>query len=163
MLRRAALLLLLAAGTAGCGFTPLYGDVLGVAPALSAVDVEAPGTRMGQLLREELDDELAASGGAPARYRLVLNVDERRYARGLRVDDTASRYETRVGVTYQLTDAVSRRVLTRNRRTVYVTYDVADAPYAGIAASQDGQERAASEAARIIRTDLARFFAGRAP
>ncbi len=147
---------------AACGFTPLYGDTLQVAPALSSIDVDAPATRTGQLLREELDDELA-SASAPARYRLMLDVSERRYPRGLRVDDTANRYETRVTVGYQLIDASDRRVLVRSSRPVFVTYDVADAPYAGIAAGQDGQERAASEAARLIRLDLARFFAGRAP
>lgn len=161
MLKRGAAVLLLL-GVSGCAFTPLYGDTLQVAPALASVAVEAPGTRTGQLLREELDDELAAAAGV-ARYRLVLDINERRFPRGLRVDDTANRYETRLTVQYELIDAADRRVLLRSNRPVFVTYDVADAPYAGIAAGQDGQERAASEAARLIRTDLARFFAARAP
>jgi len=40
-----------------------------------------------------------------------------------------------------------------------VIYDSADAPYGGITAQQDGQKRAAQEAAQQIRLDLARYFA----
>lgn len=44
-----------------------------------------------------------------------------------------------------------------------MTYDSADQPYAAIAAQQDGQERAAAEAARKIQLDLATWLAGRKP
>jgi LPS-assembly lipoprotein len=44
---------------------------------------------------------------------------------------------------------------------VLISYDAVDAPYAGIAAQQNSQERAAAEAARRIRLNLAEYFAGR--
>ena len=151
-----ALVLMLSLG--GCGFRPLYAESVGVASTLSAVAVETPSTRTGHLLREELEDQLAASRGADPRYRLRVNLRERRFARGLRIDDTANRYEQRLTATYQLTDTSTGRLIRRATRVVSITYAVADAPYAGVIASQDGQSRAASEMARVIRTDLAQLF-----
>jgi hypothetical protein len=44
-----------------------------------------------------------------------------------------------------------------------VTYDSADQPYASIAAEQDGQERAATDAARQIQLELAAWLANKKP
>lgn len=150
--------------TSACGFTPLYAQQ-GVTPNLSAIAVDAPQGRVGYLLREELDDELARDRGQPARYRLALDVTEERRARGLRVDDVASRYELLLTVRYVLTGVGGTTPLAQGQAQSTVTYDVADQPYAGVAAQIDGQERAASQAAQRIRLDLARFFAlsARAP
>ena len=49
------------------------------------------------------------------------------------------------------------------RRATSATYDSADQPYAAIAAQEDGQQRAATEAARRIQLDLAAWLAGKAP
>ena len=50
----------------------------------------------------------------------------------------------------------------RPGRVSQVSYDAADAPYAGIAARQDSQQRAAADAARKIQLDLAAWMASRA-
>lgn len=143
----------------GCGFSPLYAQ-RGVTPGLSAIEVDAPQTRTGYLLREELDDAFARDLGRPATYRLALKVDEDRRARGLRVDDVASRYEVLLRVDYALLPIGGGATpLTQGRAEVSVTYDSPDQPYAGIAAQTDGQERAANQAAQRIRLDLARWFA----
>jgi LPS-assembly lipoprotein len=147
--------------TGACGFTPLYAQ-RGVAAGLSDVEVRVPQTRTGYLLREELDDALARDRDRPARYRLTLTLDEDRYARGLRVDDVASRYELRLAVDYVLTPVGSTQPVTQGRREVTVTYDSADQPYAGVAAQIDSQERAATQAAQLIRLDLARWLATQA-
>jgi len=143
--------------TAACGFTPMYARQ-GVSPTLSSIEVRAPDTRSGYLLREQLDDELARDRSRPAQYTLQLNVDETRLARGLRVDDVASRYEVRLRVEYVLTGEGAQPV-TRGATEVFATYDSPDQPYAGVAANADGQERAAAQAAQRIRLELARFFA----
>jgi LPS-assembly lipoprotein len=154
---------LLALPLGGCGFQPLYaGPSAPVASALAAIGVNAPDTRTGQLFREEFDDEVARSAGGAPRYRLDVAIEERRFGRGLRIDDTANRFELRLNVRYRLVNLSNGNVVTRGDEPVYVTYDVADQPYAGVAAHQDGQERAASEAAIRIRQNLSRFFAGRA-
>lgn len=162
-MRLALLASLAALAVSGCGFTPLYATG-GVAPGLSAIEVDAPQTRTGYLLREELDDAFARNRGEPATYRLALRIEEDRRARGLRVDDVATRYEVLLRVDYVLLrQGGSATPLTQGRAEVSVTYDSADQPYAGVAASIDGQERAASQAAQRIRLDLARWFARNGP
>ena len=61
-------------------------------------------------------------------------------------------------VAYTLTPAGGAPGRT-GRISTSVTYDSADQPYASIAAEQDGQERAAAEAARLIHLELASWLA----
>ncbi len=158
MIQRALLLTLAALTLSGCGFTPLYGEQ-GVAPALAAIEVVAPPGRAGFLLREKLDDALGRGTAAPA-YRLTMTLAENRYPRGVRVDNVANRYELVLVVDYTLTAVGGGPVKTGHIQSS-VTYDSADQPYASIAAEQDGQDRAAGEAARQIQLDLASWLAGR--
>ena len=145
-------------GLGGCaGFTPLYATP-GVTPALQSVEVTSPQNRLGFLLREQLNDQLARKLDLPARYRLNLTADEQRSARGLRVNNVASDFELDLRVSYQLIDSADSRVLLSGAAPVTVFYVSADAPYAGIAAQQDAQERAANQAAILIRLDLSRYF-----
>ena len=144
-----------------CGFTPLYATP-GVTPSLAAVDVVTPEGRTGHLLSEDLQDDLAITHDKPAQFRLALAVDETRYARGLSTEQLATWYELSVRVSYSLIDISSGRTLTSGVMPVSVSYDAADDPYAGIVAQQDGQKRAAFQAAQRIRLQLAAYFAEQA-
>lgn len=146
---------------AACGFQPLYAAP-GVNPALSGIQVVTPDGRTGQYLREALDDQLAFDRAAPARYRMTIEYDEDRYERGLRIDNTANRYEVALLVRYVVNDAASGERVAEGTVRPLISFDSADQPYQGIAANLDASERAASEAARLIRLDLTRFFAVRA-
>ena len=146
-----------AAGLSACGFTPLYAEQ-GVTGGLSHIAVDAPDGRTAYLLREELDDVLGHDGDAAPAYRLTFELTENRVPRGLGPDNAASRYELSVQVDWKLLAAAGEELQT-GRTTVLASYGAADPPYAGIAAQQDGQERAAAEAARRIRLDLAQYFA----
>ncbi|MDB5457254.1 MAG: Protein of unknown function secreted [Caulobacter sp.] len=157
-----ALLVLTAAGLSGCGFTPLYGAP-GVTNGLSAISVVAPDGRAGYLLREQLDDALAHRAHVPPTYRLTMTVNELRYARGVRVDNVANRYELNMTVDWRLVTIANGAEVHRGHTNVAVTYDSADQPYAAVAAQQDGQERAAAEIARKIQLDLAAWLAGKTP
>lgn len=164
MLRRRLLAIALgltAAGLAGCGFTPLYAE-RGVGPGLSSVEVVAPDGRTAYLLRERLNDAIGRNNAAPAAYRLTYTVEEVRTPRGLGPDNAASRYELNVAVDWRLTELASKTEVRRGRADVIITYGAVDAPYAGIAAQENGQERAAAEAAQRIRLELAQYFAARA-
>lgn len=144
---------------AGCGFTPLYATP-GVAGGLSGVAVDAPAhSRTGYLVRQKLDDELGRDKGQPATYRLALTIDEHRYPRGVRVNNVANRYEIQLSVGYVLSEAATGRVLLTGAAPAIVSYDSADAPYAGVAAEQDGAERAADQAALVIRQQVSRWLA----
>ncbi|HYF22472.1 MAG TPA: LPS assembly lipoprotein LptE [Caulobacteraceae bacterium] len=146
--------------SACAGFTPLYAEP-GVSGGLSRIDVTTPDTRTGYLLREALEDAFATDRAAPADYRLNVELAERRTARGLRVDDTAARFELGLTVTYTLVETATGAVLLNRTAQAPVTYDAADQPFAGITAQQEAQARAATAAAEIVRTDLARWFATR--
>jgi LPS-assembly lipoprotein len=155
------LLVAAALALSACGFTPLYAE-RGVAPGMSHVEVVAPDGRTSFLLREQLDDTLAHDRTAPPVYRLNYDLTEVRIPRGLGPDNAASRYELNLQVAWKLTELANGAELRRGRTEVLVTYGAADPPYAGIAAQENGQERAAAEAARRIRLELAQYFAARA-
>lgn len=151
----AALLPLLA----GCGFTPLYGEQ-GVGPSLQAVAIETPGhSRSAYFLRQSLDDELGRDRGATPLYRLTVTLTENRFPLGVRVNNVASRYEVDLSVTWRLLDAGTGAQLTAGVTPVRVSYASADPPYAGVAAEQDGIERATKEAAARMRQQVARWLA----
>jgi LPS-assembly lipoprotein len=143
---------------AACGFTPLYGTP-GVTSSLSAIQVIAPEGRTGELIREHLDDALGHSSARPAAYRMDLSLGEQRYPRGVRVDNVATRYEYVLVAAYALTELKTGALAKKGQVRVEVTYDSADQPYASVAAQQDAQDRAASEAARRIELELAAWLA----
>ena len=144
----------------GCGFTPLYAAGA-ISPALSSIQVNAPKGRTGFLLGEQLNDALATDRSAPPRYRLDLTVREQRTSRGLTIDNVARRYENHVSITYELYDLVLGKVVKAGFEPVEITYAASDQPYAGIAAQQDAQARAAADAAQRIRVDLGAYFAAK--
>ena len=149
---------LLAAPLAGCGFTPMYATPA-VSPALASVEAVLPGaSRTGFLLKEQLNHELARDVDEPAHYRLTLTLSEFRVPRGVRVNNVANRYELNVTASYSLSDAATAKVLYAGQSSTVVSYDSADPPYAGVAANQDGEERAANQVAIQIRLALARYF-----
>ncbi len=151
--------LLLAPALGGCGFTPLYATG-GVSPTLSSVEVITPEGRTGHLLSEDLQDVLATARGRPPAYRLELALDEKRYARGLTFEQVATWYELSLRVSYSLVEISSGKTLTSGVMPVSVSYNAAGDPYAGVVAQQNGQQRAASDAAQRIRIALAAYFAG---
>ncbi|MEI7932502.1 MAG: LPS assembly lipoprotein LptE [Alphaproteobacteria bacterium] len=168
MVRRALLigsLVAAAAALSACGFTPLYATG-GTAGGLSVIDVQtpsgdiqAPDGRAAYLLREQLNDALARDASKPAVYRLTISkLSETRDPRGLGSTNVASRYELSMRVEYALTEIAGGRELTHGGQTVLVSYPAVTPPYAGVVAQQDSQQRAATEAARRIRLDLAEYF-----
>lgn len=156
----ATFLIALALPLGGCGFTPLYAAP-GVASSLPAIEVIAPQGRVGELMREELNDALGRDLAIPPAYRLDLWYRTDRIGRGLRIDNVVSRYELVLQVEYRLVERNSGRELRRRRIKSEVTFDSVDAPYAAIAAQQDAEARAAADAARRIHLELAGWFAGR--
>lgn len=150
--------LVLAGGLEGCGFTPLYATP-GVAEGLPSIDVVAPEGRVGFLVREDLEDQIGRDKTHPPAWRLTFTTIQTRDPRGLRVDNVAERYALGLTVKYQLVEIDSGKVAHAGEVTTQISYDAADAPYAGIAARQDTQERAASDVARRIQIELASWLA----
>jgi LPS-assembly lipoprotein len=133
----------------------------GVSAGLSAIDVKAPQGRVGFLLRQALDDDLGHDRSAAPRWRVEMTIDQTRDPRGLTLQDVAERYVLGITVTFRLVDAATGKVVHTGKVSSQVSYDAADAPYAGIAARQDSQQRAASDAAQKIEIQLAGWLVGR--
>jgi LPS-assembly lipoprotein len=146
------------AGLGGCGFTPLYATP-GLSSGLSGIQVDAPDGRVAYLVRESLDDDLGRDKAAAPAWRLNFTVDQTRDPRGLTVNDYAQRYQVGITIDYTLTDLATGKVAHTGRVVSQVSYDAANDPYAGIAARQDSQQRAASDAARKIEIDVAAWMA----
>ncbi len=72
----------------------------------------------------------------------------------------ATWYELSIRVSYSLRDIASGKSLTAGVVPVSVSYNAANDPYAGVVSQQNGQQRAASDAAQRIRIALASYFAG---
>jgi LPS-assembly lipoprotein len=143
---------------AGCGFKPMYANNA-LAPTLARVEVIAPDGRAGALIREHLDDALGRNGGGAPAYRMTLSIGETRYPRGVRIDNTATRYEYVLTANYVLRALSTGTDVKTGRAQVILTYDSADQPYASIMGQQDAQDRATEEAARRIQLELASWFA----
>jgi LPS-assembly lipoprotein len=143
---------------AGCGFTPLYAAP-GVSAGLSTVAVEPGKGRVAYLLRQDLDDALAHDMSKPAAWNLKFDILQTRTPRGLSINDVAERYDVALTVKYTLTAVGGSTAAFTGEVNTSVSYDAADAPYAGIAARQDAQERAAADAARRIQIQIAAWMA----
>jgi LPS-assembly lipoprotein len=157
----AGLVALMALGLGACGFTPLYATP-GVTPALSHIEVVAPHGRTAYLLSQSLDDAFAKDRDAPPAYRLNIQITEHTFPRGLTLNNVAERYEGHLRVAYTLIDLSTGKTIKSDVEAVEVSYASTTQPYAGVAAEQDSEQRAADEAAERIRTNLAVFFANRA-
>ena len=143
---------------AACGFTPLYATP-GLSKGLSAIEVVAPQGRVAFLMRQDLDDALGRDKASAPEWRLDINITQSRDPRGLRLDNVAERYAVTVTVDYTLTSVATGKAVHSGQVASQVSYDAADAPYAGIAARQNTQEKVASDAARRIEVDLAACMA----
>jgi LPS-assembly lipoprotein len=160
-IRTTLLLAAAAVSVAACGFRPLYGDPA-VTEGMRSIAIVTPQTRTGYLLREQLRDQLAMTGAIDKpRYRLTVAIQERRRPRGLNPDDTPTRYELRLDLTYTLAEAEGGKVILKGARPVFISSEAVVQPYASITAQQDSEERAATEAATIIRTEIAQVLAAK--
>ncbi len=163
-------LFLAGSGLAGCGFTPLYATN-DAGASMAAIDIRPPKTntdykgtgedRTSFMLKQSLSDELTNRGGGPSRYVLDTTITIRRYPRGVRVNNVANQYEINLTVAYVLTDGATGKIALQGSAPVIVTYDSADPPYAGTIGAQNGEERAAQQAAIKVRLAIASYFAGR--
>lgn len=158
---------LLALGPAGCGFRPLYGkpDPATVSPAaaeLALIRVEGIEDRTGQQLRNALVQRLSP-GGEPASARYSLEVKVTQTMEGLAAtrDGNATLGRMRLDASYQLRDAEGRRAVAGGSARALATFRMLGPRYGTMAVERDAEERALSEVAEDIRSQLAVYFANR--
>ncbi len=152
-----AAVLLAASALQGCGFTPMYAKP-GLGHTLSSVEVDAPQTRTGYFLGQDLRQGLDNDESTQKAYTLKVEMSEDHYNIGYRVDDTSTRSEITSNVVYKLVDNATGKVLTTDHFTETVTYASTTSPFVGIVSQQNGQERLAQAVATRIQGVLAVYF-----
>jgi LPS-assembly lipoprotein len=147
-----------------CSIRPLYGGPQGeeLSRELAAVSIEPAEARLGQVLRNDLLEELNPAGlEVPALYGLTVSLDRAQNALAIQLDDVATRYDLSLAATFELTEKGSGRVLYRSAVRRVASYNVVSEPYATLVAERDAERRAARELSRQIRTQLSLYFARR--
>lgn len=142
----------------GCALTPLHGGETGarINGQLAAIEVDAPRSRLGQILALELERELDPAGlDRPARYALVLRLDREKSPLAVQLDDVTTRFDLTLAARFDLVRKADGQVLYRSAVRRVASYNVVRAPYATLAAEQDAERRAAKELAHEIRSRLA--------
>ncbi|MGZ9086877.1 MAG: hypothetical protein ACXW3R_15390 [Rhodoplanes sp.] len=165
----AALVAVLGAAAAGCGFRPLYatdavlGEDIGAEPAtradLAATEVAPIADRPGQILRNELVFLLSASGEATApRYSLNVGLNETLTTIAVQLTGLATRANLRINARYTLTDLATGATLMGGQAEALGSYDLVDNEFATLIAARYTREQAAKRLARVLHMRLAAFF-----
>ncbi|HEY4264061.1 MAG TPA: LPS assembly lipoprotein LptE [Micropepsaceae bacterium] len=148
----------------GCGFHPLYGNTAldpHVGATLANVYVEPISDRVGYALRNNLLDLFNATGEANgATYRLKLTLSEMEEAVVLQTNTAITRYNYTLAAHYELIPRESATAVKMGDVTALSAYNVAAAPflYATVTAERDAKNRAASDIAERIRTQIAVYL-----
>lgn len=152
---------LFALALSACGLRPLYGGggQGAVAQGLGSVEVAAIEGKGGWLVRNALNDRLAAMRGGEAgpRYKLVVRLDDQISGFGLRSDAAVTRERRTLRARYQLIDATSGAQVLDDTAGSDAGIDVTSSEYSTIAAENTALERLSQTVADQIVTRLALF------
>ena len=143
-----------------CGLRPVYGGGGhgAVAQALGNVEVAPIEGKGGWLVRNALNDRLAAmQGGSGPRYRLVVKLDDNISGFGLRSDAAITRERRTLRARYQLVDEATGAQILDDTAGSDAGIDVTSSEYATIAAEDTALERLSQTVADQIVTRLALF------
>lgn len=166
--------MLLAAAAAGCSVQPLYSETtssttgmrVDMASALASINVVTEQTRsndqrVAQEVRNHLIFLFGGGAGAAAQpaYGLSTAVTTRRTA-AARVQPTTRDEEptaavVTVRVQYVMTDARSGERIAGGIRLATAAFDISRQEFASVRAERDAQNRAAREAAELVRMAVA--------
>lgn len=141
---------------AGCGLHPLYegGRQGAVAQQLAGVDVAPIPGKAGWLVRNAINDRLAALDRGQPRYRLTVTLDDRIEGLGVRANDTVTRERRTLRARFQLRDLTapaSAPFMLDETTGTDAGIDVTSSEYATVAAEDTALERLSAQIAdRII-------------
>lgn len=163
MIRRAALVTLLAALAGGCQLTPIYagGGQGAAATMLSAIEIAPIPERAGFLVRDRLISRLQPGGNS--RYRLVIALDDRIDGFGVRGDNSIIRERRTLRARYQLIDLHSGEQLIDTTTSADAGIDVVTSEYAVVAAENTALERLAEQIADQIIARVALYSRQKPP
>lgn len=155
------LLLFASLSLSACGLRPVYsgGSHGAVAQALGNVEVQPIEGKGGWLVRNALNDRLAAMSGNGPAYRLVVKLDDQISGFGLRADTAITRERRTLRARYQLVDVATGAQLIDDTAGSDAGIDVTSSEYATIAAEDTALERLSQTIADQIVARLALYAA----
>lgn len=151
----------LAALLSACGLRPVYsgGSHGAVAQALGNVEVQPIEGKGGWLIRNALNDRLAAMSGNGPTYKLVVKLDDQISGFGLRADTAITRERRTLRARYQLVDVATGAQLIDDTAGSDAGIDVTSSEYATIAAEDTALERLSQTLADQIVARIALYAA----
>jgi LPS-assembly lipoprotein len=141
---------------AGCNVSPLYGPTVegsALSTDLSAVSIDAPDSRVEQVIRNKLifDFYGGAEPRQQVRYTLHLTANVSEAPVGTSRITVAPSYSLSVATSYELTDVTTQRIVSRGVARGTAAYDRSNQAFANTRARLDAEDRAAASAAEQIR------------
>ena len=142
-MQRIILSLALLMGLTACGLQPMYagGRSGAAAQALAGIEVQPIPGKGGWLMRNALNDRLAAMGKGAPRYQLKVQLDDQIEGLGVRADDTVTRERRTLRARYQLIDTQDGATLLDETSGWDAGIDVTSSEYATVAAEETALER----------------------
>lgn len=141
-----------ALAVAGCGFEPIHGQRSGASSAaLSTVDIELIADRTGQMLRNELLQQMHPRGATRARYSLSISVRESLANLGIRKDEVATRANLTLSAGFTITELGGpKRKFSGSARSVN-SYNILTSDFATLSAREDARRRGVNQLALELR------------
>ena len=161
---RLAVLLLLAAvagSLGGCGFSPVYarGGNAGMENRLAQIEIEPIADRVGQILRNQLLDEVTPRGQpSNPRYRLQVNLHESIRVLSVQKNEIATRANLNLSADFKLSETSSKKLLFSNSVQAISSYNIATADYGNVAAENNARVKAVRTLSGDIKNRLISYF-----
>lgn len=158
---KTAIVFLLPALLAACGFEPMYGrEAAKAVPAdFALIQIEPIKDRVGQMLHNHLRDALNPQG-VPAKPRYYLKVSLAETVQDTAIQRTAFAVRANLLLTasFVLHDATTRAPIFTGSATSTAGYAHQSADYGTLAGEKDARERAVRDLAEEIRVRLGFYF-----
>ncbi len=158
---RPILVLLLLSLTA-CGFQPLHGRAFRALTDadLSAVRIEVDRTRLGQLLKAEIEDGVNPDHQhAEKLYTLKITLTEREIYLFINPDGTSSRGDIEYRSNYQLLRILDGKVVQQGALSRTSSYNISEtADYASYVSEEDARKRGVTELAQDYKLRLSNLL-----
>ncbi len=137
----------------GCGFQPIHAQRSAAnSDALAAVDIRLISDRPGQMLRNELLQQMQPRGPrTPAQYSLAVGLREAIQNLGIRKDETATRANLTMTAKFTIIQLSGRKMVHTGETKSVNSYNSLTSDFATLSAREDARRRAIRQLAIDIK------------
>ena len=145
-----------------CGFAPLYrhqSDSTGLFSHFAAIEIAPIESRLGQKLRNHLQDKLTP-GGKPSEplYKLIITINETRNDVVILKDATSTFAKITLRARYKLKNLNKAQIVTSGTTAATTGFNITQSEYVNIQAENGAQSRLAEQISMKIEKLLALFL-----